>query len=660
MALKQSASLLPKDSEPFWLRGDRPLAGYRSQKSLPATADVVIIGAGLTGGSAAYHLADATRAGKQRVVVLDQGDPASEASGRNGGNFELLPENSVGAYEGLAKERLDFLRRVYRGLPIEILRAESERQASLVLGIALKNRELLKSTILREQIDCDFAPRGWLHLACSDEEERAICDEVTLAARHGQRIEIWARSRIREEIGIDSAFLARFIPDDGTYHPFKYTCGLLQCALNAGVELYSRVRVIGVVSRGADQHRITTDQGPLIARRVIVATNAFTRHLFPQLQGIRAFQSQIMVTENAPDRTRGRVLTCNQGPMFVNQPRVGAHNGSAPLLLGGGADRPMQNPWSRRRSPRVHRRLLELRDRFYPELRGRPASAEWVGAMGFTPDQLPAIGMLRPGVVIAVGYNGYGGSYTTAAGLAAAELALNGGTLDWVPEDVFSPRRLNSEQPLFMTHKDSLRRIAVSLCQQLRVVNKQIAETISLNGSHALYVRRRIRNHAPVQSIPRLKSRQPIRADILRAFPEFRDFTQAELKRLAQVVRRRDCRRGRVLFDEGSPGRSCFIVVSGVVAVTIQVRGQPLLMAELPPGSVFGQVSVLDGKPRSTSCTVVQDATLAEVDQDSCARFLQGRSEIALKVFGLLNDGLISALRGADRQLMQLNGTVVS
>src|SRR5688500_17725672 len=139
MASKQTASLLPKDSEPFWLRGDRPLAGYRSHKKLPASADVVIIGAGLTGGSAAYRLADAARSGK-RVVVLDLGDPAGEASGRNGGNSELLPENSVGAYEGLAKERLDFLRRVYRGLPIEIMRAESERQASLVLGIALKNR----------------------------------------------------------------------------------------------------------------------------------------------------------------------------------------------------------------------------------------------------------------------------------------------------------------------------------------------------------------------------------------------------------------------------------------------------------------------------------------------------------------------------------------
>ena len=58
---------------------------------------MVVIGAGLTGVAAAYRLKDTGL----RVVLLDQGDPAGEASGRNGGNFELLPENSVGIYEGI-------------------------------------------------------------------------------------------------------------------------------------------------------------------------------------------------------------------------------------------------------------------------------------------------------------------------------------------------------------------------------------------------------------------------------------------------------------------------------------------------------------------------------------------------------------------------------
>jgi glycine/D-amino acid oxidase-like deaminating enzyme len=111
----------------------------------------------------------------------------------------------------------------------------------------------------------------------------------------------------------------------------------------------------------------------------------------------------------------------------------------------------------------VHTLLLRLRDRFFPELHGQPPSAEWVGPMAFTPDQLPVIGFLRPGVIIAAGFNGYGGSYTTAAGQAAAHMALTGTTPDWVPEDVFSPRRLLVHHPLFMGEPDRLGRIAASL-----------------------------------------------------------------------------------------------------------------------------------------------------------------------------------------------------
>ena len=62
--------------------------------------------------------------------------------------------------------------------------------------------------------------------------------------------------------------------------------------------------------------------------------------------------------------------------------------------------------------------------------------------MAFTPDQLPAIGLLRPGLVVAAGFNGYGGSYTTAAGEAAAELAVGGEPPPWLAADVFTPRRL--------------------------------------------------------------------------------------------------------------------------------------------------------------------------------------------------------------------------
>jgi len=154
---------VPVNSEPWWSRYAHPLKHYRSHSQLPAEADVVIIGAGLTGASAAYHLREAAKS--LRVVVLDRGSPAGEASGRNAGSFELLPENSVGTYDGLARERLHFLSRCYPAIPREVLRVEAERQASLVFSFAVRNRDRLKQIIEQERLACDFSPKGWLYLA---------------------------------------------------------------------------------------------------------------------------------------------------------------------------------------------------------------------------------------------------------------------------------------------------------------------------------------------------------------------------------------------------------------------------------------------------------------------------------------------------------------
>jgi glycine/D-amino acid oxidase-like deaminating enzyme len=647
---------IPANDTPYWLRGERLLANHQSSEALPGIADVVIVGAGLTGASAAYHLAQEFEAGA-RIVVLEQGEPAGEASGRNGGNFELFPENSVGMYEGLASERVAFLRRRYPGLPAAIIQAESERQASLVLGLSLRNRDLLKSIILREHIDCDFTPKGWLHLACNEEQEQGMCDEVMLAAQHGQRIEIWSRRKIREEFGIETAYLGRFSPGDGTYHPFKYVCGLLQCALRAGVELYTHVRVVDVASRGPDEHQVLTERGTIIARRVIVATNAFTSQLFPELGEIRPHQSQIQVTELAPDRARGRVVTCEEGPVFFNQPRAAVRDGFAPVLMGGGADRRMRSPSSRRRSPRVHAQLLALRSRFYPELEGRPPSAEWIGAMAFTPDQLPAIGFLRPGVVIAAGYNGYGGSFTTAAGLAAARMVLTSSTPDWVPEDVFSPRRLLNSEPLFMTAQDSLWRIATSLCRQLKVVDRQITETLALHSPA------RARSRAAPRNVTQMMRAAPrdtspgssIDSALLTDLDIFSDFSIEDVSQMLTAATRCDLPKGRMLFREGDPGDSCFILIRGHVDVTVKVRQQRHLLAQLSPGTIFGQVSLVAGEPRSATCTIRRDALLAQLDRDACEKLLSTQAPVALKFLAALNRGLTEALRIADRRLMQLN-----
>jgi CRP-like cAMP-binding protein len=118
-------------------------------------------------------------------------------------------------------------------------------------------------------------------------------------------------------------------------------------------------------------------------------------------------------------------------------------------------------------------------------------------------------------------------------------------------------------------------------------------------------------------------------------------------------MRRWEVDAGALLFSEGQPGGSCFIVVTGNVDVSTGADGEQRRLASLGPGSVFGQVSLIDSQPRSAGCSMRHAGVLLEMDAGPCAKLFDTRSPLALKFLAALNGGLITALRRADRRLMQ-------
>src|ERR1700751_4521375 len=80
-------------------------------------------------------------------------------------------------------------------------------------------------------------------------------------------------------------------------------------------------------------------------------------------------------------------------------------------------------------------------------------------------------------------------------GMAAATPPLAAKTLrkwrasasvpEWVPEDIFSPRRLVREDPLFLSDRNGLWRVAASLCRQIHAVNRQLADALTLHAAPA-------------------------------------------------------------------------------------------------------------------------------------------------------------------------------
>jgi Cyclic nucleotide-binding domain len=259
---------------------------------------------------------------------------------------------------------------------------------------------------------------------------------------------------------------------------------------------------------------------------------------------------------------------------------------------------------------------------------------------------------LRPGIIIAAAFNGYGGSYTTASGAAAALMARTDKPIEWVPEDVFSPKRLLSAKPLFLSNTVSLWQIAASLCDQLKFVNRQIYEAVGFTSKPGPS---QIGSKSAVGTArPSLRATVPLDPALLKSIEAFADFSATELKTLLKISRPWHVRAGTILFEEGSPGGSCFAVIRGAVDVSFQARGRSQSLAKLPPGSIFGQMSLITKEARTATCSCPVDSLLLEIKRKPCEQLLRGRSKLALKLLAALTQGLIAALRGANRQLMQL------
>lgn len=137
---------------------------------------------------------------------------------------------------------------------------------------------------------------------------------------------------------------------------------------------------------------------------------------------------------------------------------------------------------------------------------------------------------------------------------------------------------------------------------------------------------------------------------MLRRTALFGDLTLAERLALAGVLRRRDVARDTFVVHEGSPGHTFFLVTAGRIKVALTRRGRDVVLAELGPGDYFGELSVIDGQPRSADAIAAVRSELYELSQDAFFGLLQAEPGIARK---LLVE-LCRRLREADKQIRDL------
>jgi len=112
----------------------------------------------------------------------------------------------------------------------------------------------------------------------------------------------------------------------------------------------------------------------------------------------------------------------------------------------------------------------------------------------------------------------------------------------------------------------------------------------------------------------------------------FGDLTVAERLTLASALKRRDVTQGGYVFRTGDPGRSFFLVVAGRIGISLSRQGRQVVLAELGPGHYFGELSVVDGRPRSADAVAMTRSELFELPQEDFYRLLDVNTSIARKL----------------------------
>lgn len=89
---------------------------------------------------------------------------------------------------------------------------------------------------------------------------------------------------------------------------------------------------------------------------------------------------------------------------------------------------------------------------------------------------------------------------------------------------------------------------------------------------------------------------------------------------------------GQVLFREGDSGREMFVIQAGKVRLTRTIRGQEKLLAEIGAGEFFGEMSIINDKPRTASAVVIEDAQLLVLDPKTFEAMIKANTEIAVRM----------------------------
>lgn len=345
------------------------------------TADVVVVGGGVVGASAAYHLA---AAGAGHVLLLERED--------------ALGMGSTGACAGGFRHQFS---------------------SEINIRLSLASVPMILSFGETHGIPLDVHQDGYLFLVRSEAPWRSF----VAAAELQRRLGVDARLLQPEEAGalapglsLDGMIGATFCPDDGIADPSGLTAGYATIARGSGAELRTGVEVRAVLTDGARITGVETSEGPVGTRIVVNAAG-------PWASALAKSCGVVLPLEPVP---RTVVVT---GP-FPGAPDTSFyfHREGPGVLMGMGSPNERASFDTTVDETAVANELIPTAIRVFPPLERAGIARTWAGLYEMTPDRHPIIGPVTgsTGLYLACGFSGHGFQHASIVGKLLAEMILEG------------------------------------------------------------------------------------------------------------------------------------------------------------------------------------------------------------------------------------------
>jgi glycine/D-amino acid oxidase-like deaminating enzyme len=372
----------------YW-QATAPAMPDRRGRPLPDAADVVVVGGGLTGLSAARRSAELGAS----VVLLEGERLGWGGSTRNGGMCHPGYKHSVA----------------------ELVAEHGEAKGTALYRETVDAYEHVKG-LCATSIDADFVEGGHLVLAAVPSHAEAFGASAEALRRVDMPAHVVARQDLRSEIGTDAYFGGLVVERSAGLHPGKLVAGLVRLAEDAGASLHEETRALRIRPQADGRKVVETSRGALLAGDVIVATNGYTGSLTPSLRRrLLSIGSFIIVTDPLPADLAAELSP--RGRMFFDTKNFLYYWRLTPdnrMLFGGRA-----SMWP---SSILHTAEILQRSMVgvHPQLAGTRIAYAWGGRVAFTYDRMVHAGR-ADGVTYAVGCCGSGVAIMPWLGTRIAE-----------------------------------------------------------------------------------------------------------------------------------------------------------------------------------------------------------------------------------------------